>query len=170
MARHREAAARAAQAAALERAPAAPQIPTLTDLVSGPQVAVATPPSAAPVVPTPPAPTLPPPPIDVETAGSPEEGDPAGIDYTLDSGPGPDHEITIDALPDDQRRALEDAVFERIRVRLDAEMSELLGRELVPELAARLDAATQALAARLREEIPAAVAQALREHAPPRGD
>jgi hypothetical protein len=73
-------------------------------------------------------------------------------------------------LSADKRRALEDAVFERIRARLDAEMSELLGRQLVPELAARLDAATQALAARLREEIPAAVAQALREHTPPSDD
>ncbi len=146
MARHREAAARAARAAALEPAPAAPQIPTLTDLVSGPPLDVDI--AEDPAVPVYVAPLAEPPP--------PQAPDPA-----IETAP---------VLSDEQRRALEEAVFERVRARLDAEMSDLLGRQLVPELAARLDAATQSLAAQLREAIPAAVEQALRERTPPRDD
>lgn len=56
-----------------------------------------------------------------------------------------------------ERRALEDAVFERLYARLEAEMSELLAQRIVPEIVARL-----------REAIPAAVEQALREGEPPR--
>lgn len=56
-----------------------------------------------------------------------------------------------------QRRALEDAVFERLRARIEAEVAEALAQRVIPEIEERL-----------REAIPAAVEQTLREGVQPR--